>query len=227
MRIVLSGQRTFGLVALKAIEERGDDIAAVFAPLEGRLAGYADMQGHRVEAAGTLRSTNLPNGTDLIVAAHSHDFISRRARLVTAYGALGYHPSLLPLHRGRDAVRWAVRLRDRIAGGTVFWLNDTVDGGPIAKQDWCFVEPGDTVSTLWRRELFPMGIRLLISVLNDVDAGIVVRVPQDPALATWEPSMDGAPRLWRPELTLIGDRGYSVVTDHAAARSAGQHIAPG
>ena len=57
---------------------------------------------------------------------------------------------------------------DRVAGGTVYWLDDLVDGGPIAAQDWCFVRPDDTPSTLWRRELFPMGLRLIDQVLGDL-----------------------------------------------------------
>ena len=101
------------------------------------------------------------------MAAHSHDFISRAVRNRLSIGAIGYHPSLLPLHRGRDAVRWTIRMGDRIAGGTVFWLSDTVDGGPVAIQDWCFVRPEDTAQSLWRRELFPMGVRLLSRVVDE------------------------------------------------------------
>ena len=37
---------------------------------------------------------------------------------------------------------------DKVAGGTVFWLNDTVDGGPVAAQDYCFVRPDDSASSL-------------------------------------------------------------------------------
>ena len=49
-------------------------------------------------------------------AAHSHDFIGRKTRALSRLGALGYHPSLLPLHRGRDAIRWAVHMRVRCLG---------------------------------------------------------------------------------------------------------------
>ena len=66
----------------------------------------------------------------------------------------------------------------------MFWLSDTVDGGDIATQHWCMVWPGETASSLWRRELFPMGIQLLKETLEDIAAGRVVRVPQDTELAT-------------------------------------------
>ena len=146
----------------------------------------------------------MPADCDLLIAAHSHDFVSSAVRTRLRLGAIGYHPSLLPLHRGRDAVRWTVRMRDRIAGGTVFWLSDTVDGGPVAAQDWCFVRPDDDAHSLWRRELFPMGVRLLRRALSDILRGDLVMHDQDPSLATWEPSIAGAPRLFRPELPQLG-----------------------
>jgi len=38
-------------------------------------------------------------------------------------------------------------------------------------------------------------------------------VDQDTELATWEPSLDGAPRLFRPELAQIGNSvgGYEIL----------------
>lgn len=45
-----------------------------------------------------------------------------------------YHPSLLPLHRGQDAVEAATG-GDKVTGGTVFHLDEGFDTGPIAFQD--------------------------------------------------------------------------------------------
>ena len=95
-------------------------------------------------------------------------------------------------------------MRDRVAGGSVFWLTNTVDGGPIAAQDWCFVRSDDDPHTLWRRELFPMGVRLLRQTLADILCGDLVMRPQDSSMATREPSLSGAPRLFRPELPQLG-----------------------
>jgi methionyl-tRNA formyltransferase len=108
---------------------------------------------------------------------------------------------------------------DPIAGGSVYWLSDNVDGGPIAAQDWCFVEPGvapdeiDVVaSQLWRKELFPMGIRLLRETFDALERHIIVEVPQDELYATWEPSWERPP-LHRPDLPQIGGvPGYQHIT---------------
>ncbi len=63
-----------------------------------------------------------------------------------------------------------------------------------------------------------MGLRLFRWALGDISAGKLVRIEQDATLATWEPSMDGAPRLFRPDLELLGDVGdFEVVCDRLAA----------
>ena len=213
LRVILAGQKSFGTEVYKLLKAKGGvEVACVYAPPGDKLFAFAALDGAPVRPSGTLRSESMPHGCDLLVAAHSHDFVSRKVRDRLKLGAIGYHPSLLPRHRGRDAVRWAVRLRDPVAGGTVFWLGDTVDGGPVAAQDWCWVRPDDTPGELWRRELFPLGLRLLSQALDDILAGKLVKRDQDPALATWEPSLDGAPRLHRPELLQLGSlpEGYTV-----------------
>src|SRR5690606_19558704 len=137
-RILLAGQRWLGAAVFNALRELpGLEVAAISAPADDRLGAQAALRGVRIIPAGTLNAATMPEGIDLIVAAHSHDFIGERTRLRARLGAIGYHPSLLPLHRGRDAVRWTIRDRDRIAGGTVYRLNNRMDGGPILAQGWC------------------------------------------------------------------------------------------
>ena len=211
MNLFLCGQKAFGAEVLRMCIAEGHRLVGVSAPLArssdasryDRLREAADDAAIPVQPAGTLNADTLPDGLDLILAAHSHDFIGRRTRLKTRLGAIGYHPSLLPRHRGRDAIRWAIRMRDAITGGTVYWLNDNVDAGPIAAQDWCWVRPDDSPETLWRRELLPLGVQLFRAVLRDLSDGIIVSVPQDEDLATWEPSWSRQP-LTRPDLLLLG-----------------------
>jgi len=205
LKIILCGQKSFGAAVFDMLrEQKNIELKAVFAPDDDKLAGRAAVYHVPLRLAGTLRADTMPKDCDLIVAAHSHDFISRAVRNRLRLGAIGYHPSLLPFHRGRDAVRWTIRMREQITGGTVFWLNDTVDGGPVAKQDWCMIAPDDNVHTLWRNKLFPMGIRLLRETINDIAAGRLIMKEQEHKMATWEPAFDGAPRLFRPEIPQIG-----------------------
>jgi methionyl-tRNA formyltransferase len=92
-----------------------------------------------------------------------------------------------------------------MTGGSVYWLSDVVDGGPIAAQEACHIRSDDTALELWVRELAPMGLRLLRRVLRELDAGVVIALDQDKELATWEPSIDSLPRLFRPDLPMLGD----------------------
>lgn len=210
MRIYLCGQKAFGAAAFKMIREHGHEVVGVSAPLEGsaggldRLRAAAEIERVPVMPCGMLSAETLPDGVDLIVAAHSHDFIGNKTRLRARLGAVGYHPSLLPRHRGRDAVRWAVKMGDPVTGGSVYWLTDGVDAGPVAAQDWCFIMPGETPTQLWRDKLMPMGLRLLVRVLNDLERGVMVAIPQDEQFATWEPGWERPP-VRRTDLLLLGD----------------------
>jgi|SRR5882724_340481 methionyl-tRNA formyltransferase len=216
MRILVSGQKQFGASVLKLCLAEGHEVVAAASPafsssysttgeqLPDRLRFAAEMAGVPWISSDLLRADAVPKRTDLIIAAHSHAFLGRKTRARAALGAISYHPSLLPLHRGRDAVRWTVHMNERISGGTVFWLTDTLDGGPIAAQAHAFVRPGDTPTSLWREVLFPLGLRLIKRVLADLCAGRKVAVPQDNRLATWEPSWDRPP-VFRPELPELSD----------------------
>ena len=189
MNIYLCGQKYFGAEVFKALREAGHNIVGVSAPAEDRLRAQAESCGVPWMKSGLLSEATIPPGVDLIVAAHSHDFITEPTRLRTKYGAIGYHPSLLPLHRGKDALRWTILKEDKVAGGSVYWLSEIMDGGPIAAQEHVFVLPGDTAEELWRRDLAPLGIRLLCAVCNDIANGRIIKRVQNESIATSEPTI--------------------------------------
>lgn len=196
LKVILCGQKSFAVAIYNMIREKpGVRILAFYAPTGDKLY---ELAGKLARPSGTLRGGSMPEDCDLLIAAHSHDFISGSVREKLKIGAVGYHPSLLPRHRGKDAIKWAVKMGDKITGGTVYWLDDFVDGGAIAAQDWCFIRPEDNASSLWSRALFPMGVRLLSKVLDDICAGYICRIDQDNSLATWEPALT-VPPLQRTE----------------------------
>ena len=63
---------------------------------------------------------------------------------------------------------------DAVTGGTVYWLTEGVDGGPIAAQEHVFVGRGESPERLWRDKLAPLGVKLTLRVLEDVAAGWIV-----------------------------------------------------
>lgn len=195
MRIMLIGQKWLGEQTLQLLQARGAEVALVCAPsTEDRLARLAAHEGVPcITATRRIDASHVPAGLDLLLCAHAHAYISRAAREKTRLGALGYHPSLLPRHRGRDAVRWAIHMREPITGGSTYWLDDGADTGPIAAQHWCHIAPDDTPETLWRRELAPLGLRLIAETLDKLQTGQVPATPQNNHLATWEPAFTPRP----------------------------------
>jgi len=198
MNIYLCGQKFFAAEVFTALHKDGHNIVGVSSPADNgrgepdRLRAVAEAQGVKWMKSGLLNADTMPPDVDLIVCAHSHDFIVEATRNRAKYGAIGYHPSLLPLHRGKDAITWTIRMGDKVAGGSVYWLNDVMDGGPIAAQEHVFVLPGDTPEELWRRDLAPLGIKLLQQACKDISEGRIIKLVQNESIATVEPSIKKA-----------------------------------
>jgi methionyl-tRNA formyltransferase len=206
MRIFLFGQKAFGAEVLKRLLADGHEITGVAVPAPGQYYDkvhiLAVKEAILVLPIDKIVSTAIPGGTELIVAAHSHHFISEKVLECATHGGIGYHPSALPRHRGRDAVRWTVAMRDPITAGTVYWLDNRVDGGDILSQQFIHVAAGTDQHTLWRR-LFALGVAMLSAAVSAVTCGRAARTAQDEAYATWEPAFEGHARLHRPELLAL------------------------
>src|SRR3954447_16371054 len=194
MRITLVGSRHFGVTTFSMLRQRGIDIIrVVVADGEDRLAAAARAAGIKVTVQADpqiVRASEIAGGTDLIVTAHSHARISRGALAATKLGGIGYHPSLLPRHRGIAAVEWTIREGDPISGGTVYHLADLMDGGAIAAQEWCFVKKGETARELWERALAPLGLELLGEIIDYAKThNSLPAKPQDEQFATLAPKL--------------------------------------
>src|SRR5712675_2968943 len=194
MRITLVGSRHFGVTTFNTLRQHGVDIVrVVVADAEDRLGVAAKAAGIEVKVQADPRlvvASEIAEGSDLIVTAHSHARISREALAAAKLGGIGYHPSLLPRHRGIAAIEWTIKEGDPIAGGTIYHLADRMDAGAIAIQEWCFVRKGETARELWERALAPLGQKLLAEVIDHAKAhGSLPAKPQDEAFATNAPNL--------------------------------------
>jgi methionyl-tRNA formyltransferase len=182
------------VTTLTMLREHGVEIVrVVVADAEDRLAATARATGIDVvvqENPKLVVAGEIAPGTDLIVTAHSHARIAKEALATARLGGIGYHPSLLPRHRGLAAVEWTVKEGDPIAGGTIYHLAERMDAGAIALQDWCFVKKGETARELWERALAPLGLRLLGEVIDYAKThDALPATPQDEQFATRAPSL--------------------------------------
>jgi methionyl-tRNA formyltransferase len=193
MKCVLAGSRFFGASVLEALrKEDGIEFVNVIVPAaDDRLALAAQAAGlpvHVLENPKVVPGDAVPEGTELIVAAHTHARVSNEALARSRLGGVGYHPSLLPRHRGIAAIEWTVLEGDAIAGGSIYHLADGWDAGAIAAQDWCFVAKGETARELWERALAPLGLELLARVVRHArEHGSLRAHAQDPRFATRAP----------------------------------------
>ena len=194
MRITLVGSRHFGVTTLDMLRQRGVDIVRVVVADGGdRLATAAQAAGIEVVVQANpkrVAAAEIAPDTDLIVTAHSHARISGEALAASRLGGIGYHPSLLPRHRGMAAVEWTIREGDPIAGGSVYHLAERMDAGAIAAQEWVFVRKGETARQLWERALAPLGQKLLGEVIDYAKTHKTLPAkPQDEEFATNAPNL--------------------------------------
>lgn len=189
MRVVIFGRKWFAAETLARLSQL---------PAVEVVAVCPDTSPDRLVSAALgveipIVGLDAVPACDIGVAAYCQRFLPPWVRGRCRLGVLAYHPSLLPRHRGRDAVRWTVAMRDAIAGGSVYWMDDGADTGPIEAQDWCHVLPGEDAATLWRRALAPMGLRLLVDTVARLASGGTPRaIPQNERAATFEPAFSRA-----------------------------------
>ena len=207
MKIFVCGQKTFGREVLKRLIDDGHTITGI-APApqkqyKDKMVGVALLKNIPIISdCDKLTSGDIPDGTELIVSAHSHWMISDKILEKCRYGGIGFHPSLLPRHRGQDAVRWTVHMGDAITGGTIYNLSGKCDGGDILLQRYIFVSKKWDYHKLWEY-LFPIGVDMIAEAVKVIESGKASDTPQKEEFAPWEPSWD-RPRLKRNELLQIG-----------------------
>ena len=194
MRITLVGSRHFGVTTFNMLREHGVEIARIVVhDAEDRLAAAARAAGIEVVVQANpkfVAAAEIAPNTDLIVTAHSHARITREALAAAKLGGIGYHPSLLPRHRGIAAIEWTIKEGDPIAGGTIYHLADRMDAGAIAAQEWVFVKKGETARELWERALAPLGQKLLGEVIDYAKVHKTLPAkPQDEQFATKAPRL--------------------------------------
>jgi glycine cleavage system regulatory protein/folate-dependent phosphoribosylglycinamide formyltransferase PurN len=229
VKCTLVGSRYFGASVFAALRKDGIAIARVVAPAaDDRLAvaaKAADVPVHILANPKIVPAEAIPEGTDLVVAAHTHARVSNEALARSRLGGIGYHPSLLPRHRGIAAVEWTIMQGDPIAGGSVYHLADGWDAGAVAAQDWCFVGKGETARELWERALAPMGLALLSKVVRHAaEHGSVPSFAQDERYATKAPMLrrtvslteESQPMITSLVVTVIGPDRPGIVSQLAA-----------
>jgi methionyl-tRNA formyltransferase len=148
----------------------------------------ADEFGFRLAAA--------PSEADVAIAPLLTRKLRKSERDAPLYGTLIFHPSILPYHRGPDAIKWAYRLKERVTGVTWFWAAAGYDTGDICEQEPVLLNLNERPGVAYKARFLPAGIRALRRALQGVAAGKPRRIAQIEADSTYEPAVRRATLAW-------------------------------
>jgi methionyl-tRNA formyltransferase len=195
MRIALFGQAAFGKDVLDALIAAGEEVVGVSTPKAGarpdplfaaaEAAGIPNIETPSLRREGPLAAFAAWQ-PELLVFAFVTDIVRQPVLDLATHGAIQYHPSLLPRHRGRSAMNWPIIAGETMTGLSIFWVDAGVDTGPIILQRELPIGPDDTLGTIYFGNLYRMGVEALVDAVRMVREGTAPRVPQDEALATYE-----------------------------------------
>jgi methionyl-tRNA formyltransferase len=155
--------------------------------------------------ADTLRAWAPDIG---VVVAYGR-LIPDRLLEIPRQGMINVHASLLPRYRGAAPVHRAVIAGEAVTGVTVMRVATQLDSGDMFAR---VIRPidADETSEAVERDLSELGARLLLEVLDTIEAGTAIEEKQDHAMATY------APKITRDDGVV--DWGASAVHIHNRVR---------
>ncbi len=199
------GTPDFAVPSLKALLENGYEVVGVFcqpdrpkgrghklaacpvkeAALAANIPVFQPERIKREDGVSALRAL----APDLCVTAAFGQLLSQEILDIPPLGTINVHSSLLPRHRGSAPINWSVIMGDGVTGVTTMFTDKGMDTGDILLMEQTPIGARETAGELSDR-LAVLGAHLLIRTLRALEAGTLVRVPQDHAAATYEPKMD-------------------------------------
>lgn len=203
MRIVFMGTPEFAVPSLKALCENGYEVVGVFTQPDrprGRgnkvafspvkqLAverGISVFQPQRIRRDGVEDLKAL--APDLCVTAAFGQILSQEILDIPRLGTVNVHASLLPRHRGSAPINWAILQGDETVGVTTMMTDRGIDTGDMLLRAEAPRIPGETAGEMTLR-MAELGAKLLMDTLRQLEAGTLVRIPQDHARMTYDPML--------------------------------------
>lgn len=197
-RIVLIGTVDSTRVALEAlVEAQCSPVLLITLPKE-RSAVHSDFvdlvplarqHGVPVVAAANVNKDEIVEqvgalGPDFLFVIGWSRLVGPSLCRCAAKGVLGYHPAPLPKGRGRSALAWTILLGMRETAGSLFWIDEGVDAGPIAAQAHFPLSPRVDLPGLYVQHMEALGA-MLGGVIDELKAGRIPAVVQDESAATY------------------------------------------
>jgi methionyl-tRNA formyltransferase len=198
MRTVWVSFDTIGRDCLEAAAGVGADVVGVVTlpgPIDPNRSGQCSFDEVAERLGAVLHETRDVNSEETIAAVRALEpdliFVVGWSQLVrepfialAREGVFGMHPTLLPRHRGRAPVPWAILTGLARTGLTLFEIVDaSADAGSIVGQITVAVAPDETATTLFAR-IAEAHVELTQELLPQIIARTAPRISQDPSRAS-------------------------------------------
>jgi methionyl-tRNA formyltransferase len=201
MRAVWISFDTIGRDCLEAAAAAGAEIVGVVTlpgPVDATRSGQCSFEEVAARLGARLVETADVNAPETVAAVGELDpdlvFVVGWSQLVRGEliatareGVFGMHPTLLPRHRGRAPIPWAILSGLAKTGVTLFEIVDpTADSGPIVGQVEVAVAPDETAGTLFDK-LADAHVELVRRHVPELLERRAPRIPQDDRRGSWWP----------------------------------------
>jgi methionyl-tRNA formyltransferase len=172
-----SGADIVGIVTLPGPVDPDRSGQCSFDEIAGRLGAHL-VETTDINAQETVNEVSALEPEAVFVVGWSQ--LVRDPFIATAGRAVyGMHPTLLPRHRGRAPIPWAILSGLARTGVTLFEITDpTADSGPIVGQVEVLIATDETATTLYE-SLNDAHLDLIRSCVPQIVAGTAPRIPQD------------------------------------------------
>jgi methionyl-tRNA formyltransferase len=193
MRLVWVSFDVMGRDCLAAAADAGAAVAAVVTlpgPIDPNRSGQCAFDEIAADLGARMIETADVNSPETIAALREVDpdliFVVGWSQLVLdefiglpRQGVFGMHPTLLPRHRGRAAIPWAILSGLAKTGVTLFQISDgTADSGPTVGQVEVPIARDETATTLYEK-VTAAHLDLVREYVPKLVDGTAERTPQD------------------------------------------------
>jgi methionyl-tRNA formyltransferase len=206
-----------GRRCLEASREVGAEVAAVVTlpgPIDPNRSGqvaFDDLDAPVIETSDVNSPETVAAvreaAPDAIFVVGWSQLVRYEVLALARRGVYGMHPSLLPRHRGRAPIPWAILSGLAKTGVTLFEIVDpTADSGPILGQVEVEVAPDETATTLYDK-LLDAHVELIRDQVPGIADGSAQRFPQDASRASAWPKRAPADGIidWETRAPYLGD----------------------
>lgn len=223
MRIVFMGTPDFAVPSLKALIASGHEVCGVFTQPDKPKSRGMKLQSSPVKEYSlsiglpVFQPAKMRDGAalgilqelepELIVVAAYGKILPLEILELPKLGCVNVHSSLLPKYRGAAPINWAILNGEDETGVTIMYMAEGLDTGDILAQRSTPIDINENAAELFSR-LSDLGAELLIEVLEQLDQGTAVAVPQDDNLSCYAPmlSKELSPMDWTKTARQLHDQ---------------------